>query len=101
MANIGTFSKSDDGFTGVINTLSVSTKAKLIAVEADGKNSPNFRVYAGNAELGAAWNKKSQAERPYISVKLDDPSLPAPIHASLHEGEDGQYNLIWTRRRAE
>lgn len=101
MANIGTFSKSEDGFTGVIKTLSVNVKAKLVAVAAEGDNSPNYRIYSGNVELGAAWNKTSQKDQPYISVKLDDPSLAAPIHASLHEGEDGQYNLIWTRRRAD
>lgn len=101
MANIGTFSKADDGFTGVIKTLSVNVKAKLVAVEAEGDNSPNYRIYAGDVELGAAWNKTSQADKAYVSVKLDDPSLPAPIHASLHEGEGGRYNLIWTRRRAD
>ena len=101
MANIGTFSKVDDGFTGVIKTLSVNVKAKLLSVEPEGENSPHYRIYAGNVELGAGWIKKSQQGRDYISVKLDDPSLPAPIHASLYADDDGTYNLVWTRRRAE
>ena len=39
----------------------------------------------------------------YISVKLDDPSLPAPIYASLHEeGQNpNQFTLIWTRPQAK
>ena len=36
------------------------------------------------------------------SVKLDDPSFPAPIYASLVEveGEDG-LSLIWSRRNGD
>lgn len=40
--------------------------------------------------------------REYLSVKLDDPSFPSPIYASLVEveGEDG-LSLIWSRRTAD
>jgi hypothetical protein len=40
--------------------------------------------------------------REYLSVKLDDPSFPAPIFASLVtvEGGDG-YALIWSRRSTD
>jgi len=57
-----------------------------------------FRVYAGTAELGAAWQKTSEQGRDYLSVKLDDPSFPAPIYATLAEveGEDG-LQLSWSR----
>ncbi|MER9420088.1 DUF736 domain-containing protein, partial [Mesorhizobium sp. M0306] len=35
-------------------------------------------------------------------VKLDDPSFPAPIYASLVETDtDGEFSLIWSRRAAE
>lgn len=52
-------------------------------------------------ELGAAWQKRSeQTDRDYLSVKLDDPSFPAPIYATLSEveveGETG-FQLIWSR----
>ena len=52
-----------------------------------------------NVELGAAWQKHSeQTDRDYLSVKLDDPSFPAPIYATLVEveGEEG-LQLIWSR----
>jgi uncharacterized protein (DUF736 family) len=40
-----------------------------------------------------------ETQREYLSVKLDDPSFPAPIYASLVEAEDGEsHNLIWSRR---
>ena len=31
------------------------------------------------------------------SLKLDDPSLSAPVYANLVEGEDDNYSLIWSR----
>ncbi len=62
------------------------------------RQGPQFRVYAGSVELGAAWQKTSEQGRDYLSVKLDDPSFPAPIYATLAEveGEDG-LQLIWSR----
>ena len=54
-------------------------------------------AFAGNVELGAAWQRKAkETGREYLSVKLDDPSFPTPIYASLIEAE-GTYNLIWSR----
>ncbi|WP_274630768.1 DUF736 domain-containing protein [Arvimicrobium flavum] len=97
MANIGTFAKAEDGvFSGAIKTLALNTKAKFVPIEATA-NGPDYRVYAGNVEIGAAWKRTSQQDRPYVSVKLDDPSLPAPIYATLVEDEQDQHNLIWSR----
>ncbi len=37
------------------------------------------------------------ASRDYLSIKLDDPTFPDPIHATLEvEGDDG-YKFIWSR----
>jgi hypothetical protein len=36
--------------------------------------------------------------RDYLSVKLDDPSFPAPIYSSLVEGDGEELPLIWSRR---
>jgi uncharacterized protein (DUF736 family) len=99
MATIGTFTTTENGFTGSIRTLALNVKARITRVDNPSDKGPQFRIYAGNVELGAAWQKRSeQAERDYLSVKLDDPSFPAPIYATLSEveGEDG-YQLIWSR----
>src|SRR3546814_6094339 len=37
----------------------------------------------------------------YLSLKLDDPSFPAPIYATLTQGDNGEYKLIWSRRSEE
>ena len=55
------------------------------------------------AEFGAAWKKTArETDREYLSVKLDDPSFPAPIYASLVKGEgDDSFTLIWSRRNGD
>jgi len=45
--------------------------------------------------------KVSQAERPYLSVTLDDPSFPATICARLIEGENGTHYLVWSRSKGD
>ena len=98
MATIGTFTKADTGFTGTVKTLTLNVKATIRSVERDSEKAPDYRVLAGATEFGAAWKKTSKADRDYISVKLDDPSFPAPIYATLVASEDGEtMNLIWSR----
>ena len=99
MATIGTFTSNGNGFTGTVRTLALNAKAKLVRVETPSDKGPHFRIFAGNVELGAAWQKTAKdTERDYLSVKLDDPSFPAPIYATLIEveGQEG-LQLIWSR----
>ncbi|WP_354268614.1 DUF736 domain-containing protein [Bradyrhizobium japonicum] len=103
MATIGTFTASDNGYVGSIKTLTLNIKAKLVASERENEKAPDFRIFAGATEFGAAWKKTArETDREYLSVKLDDPSFPAPIYASLVkvEGDDG-FTLIWSRRSGD
>ena len=105
MATIGTFTKDDAGnYNGAIKTLTLNVKSAVLRkVEKDNDKAPDFRIFSGQTEFGAAWMKTSREDRSYLSVKLDDPSFPAPIYASLvdaPEGENGSgYSLIWSRSR--
>ena len=99
MATIGTFTASDNGYVGSIKTLTLNIKAKFVASEKDNDKAPDYRIFAGATEFGAAWKKTArETEREYLSVKLDDPSFPAPIYATLIEveGQEG-LQLIWSR----
>ena len=99
MATIGTFMKSGDGsYNGSIRTLSLNVKqAQLRPVDKESENAPDFRIFAGGTEFGAAWKKTArETNRDYLSVKLDDPSFPAPIYANLVDAEEG-YSLVWSR----
>jgi uncharacterized protein (DUF736 family) len=103
MATIGIFTRSDNGFSGHIKTVTFNVKAKFAPVEKENDKAPDYRIFAGQGvELGAAWKKTSNSGREYLSVKLDDPSFPAPVFASLvaAEGGDG-YALIWSRRSSD
>jgi uncharacterized protein (DUF736 family) len=56
----------------------------------------------GNVELGAAWKKRSEEGRDYLSVKLDDPSLAQPINCALVESSDSEgFILVWSRDRRQ
>ena len=100
MATIGSFTMGKDGYTGTIRTLTMNVKAKIVANDqkkSDG--APDFRIYAGRAELGAAWKATTNGEEPrdYLSVQLDDPSFHEPIRAALFD-EEGAAFLVWNRR---
>jgi uncharacterized protein (DUF736 family) len=100
MATIGTFTKQADGsYAGAIKTLTLNVKAAQFREnEKSDERAPDYRIFAGQTEFGAAWKKTSRENRDYLSVKLDDPSFPAPIFASLVDADEG-YSLIWSRSR--
>jgi uncharacterized protein (DUF736 family) len=102
MATIGTFKKSGNELQGEIVTLSVQAKGVRIVPETNraSDNAPSHRVFVGRAEIGAAWSKRSNEGRDYLSVKLDDPSFNMPIYANLFDDEGGEtFSLIWSRGR--
>jgi uncharacterized protein (DUF736 family) len=57
-------------------------------------------VHVGRAEIGAAWSKRSNEGRDYLSVKLDDSRFNAPIYANPVDDDGGvTYTLIWAQSR--
>lgn len=102
MTTIGSFSKTNEGFTGVISTLQMTAKARLIPViERDSDKAPDYRLFVGAYECGAAWRKpKSKSGREMLSFRFDDPSFAQPINALLiqDDGEPTRFALIWSRQ---
>lgn len=96
MSVIGTFTKQDNGYTGTLATLTLKAKVSLAKIEKTGEKSPDYRVLSGQTELGAAWAATSKDGKPYLTVKLDDPSFPAAIVCRLVE-MNGSHALVWTR----
>jgi uncharacterized protein (DUF736 family) len=105
MAIIGTFTRGADGkFSGNLRTLTLTAKLQFAAEANKSKdNAPDYRVYLGTVEVGAAWKRTAkESGRDYWSVKLDDPAFAAPLYASLVEAEDGKvFNLLWSRRNGD
>ena len=101
MANIGSFKKVNAELQGEIVTLTVQARGVRVVPEANrsNDNAPSHRVFVGRAEIGAAWPKRSNEGRDYLSVKLDDPSFTAPMYANLVEDDGETFTLIWSRAR--
>ena len=104
MAIIGEFTTTpgNNAIVGSVRTLTVSMKARLNPIDRTSRDAPDYRIMSGAAEVGAGWNQMSGENEPYISVKLDDPSFPAPINAALWPSEtEGEYTLVWNRPKRE
>jgi len=106
MPTIGNFSKADNGFAGQIRTATLNLKARFVPTSGGSDKGPDFRIFAGTTnpiEIGAAWTKSARdTGMKYLSCKLDDPCLPAPIFASLVEDNQGPgLSLIWSRRQPD
>lgn len=98
MATIGTFTKTADGFEGKIQTLTLDLPVSFNPSRKEHDKSPDFRIRGPFGDFGAAWQRTSAAERDYLSCKIDDPSLPTPVYASLVLSDDGEtFVMIWTR----
>ncbi|SDA36888.1 DUF736 domain-containing protein [Sphingomonas sp. NFR15] len=99
MAQIGSFTRGENGiYTGEIRTLTLRVKASIRPSARDHDKSPDHRVVANGVEFGAAWSRAArETGTEYLSLKLDDPSFPAPIYATLSQGDDGKHKLIWLR----
>jgi uncharacterized protein (DUF736 family) len=59
MATIGNFTKTDTGFTGSAKTLTFNVKATFKPGDKENDKAPDFRIFSGSIEFGAAWKKTS------------------------------------------
>jgi uncharacterized protein (DUF736 family) len=104
MAIIGMFTRGKDGgWVGRIRTLTVNSRVRLVPNDnRDNDNSPDYRIYVGASEIGAAWRGRTSSDgaTQYLHVRLDDPSLPGPLTAAMIQMADGlSARLVWGRRR--
>jgi len=99
MAQIGAFTLKDGTWTGTIRSMTINVKAQLVPNKEKANGAPDFRLYAGGAELGAAWHQESKdSETPFLAVKLDDPSFAQPMRAAFFENaKEGTGVLVWNR----
>lgn len=96
---IGQIVKTANGFEGTLHTLSVKASLQLVPTESDNEKAPAFRVMADGAEIGAAWEKTSKNDKPYLSVKLDDPAFAAPVYAVASVPAEGEPSELRFERR--
>ena len=92
MSIIGTFTPTKrGGWSGTIRTLSIHANVAFIPNDnREGENAPSFHVIFGQMPIGEAWTHRTAGNpaKEYLRVKLDDPSLIAPLNATLIPSED-------------
>jgi uncharacterized protein (DUF736 family) len=97
------YDPAKDSYAGEIKTLTLLRgKVHFRPAESKSAKAPHYRVLVegqpGSVELGAAWKRRSEAGREFLSVRLDDPALPRPLSAALMPSDDGSSAiLIWSR----
>lgn len=97
---IGNFNLIDGSYKGVIRTLTFTTEAIFEPAEKKSDNSPDFRIGNGATEIGVAWKETSEAGNAYLSVRLEDPTLPTSINCALVKtGAEHGHSLVWERKR--
>ena len=113
MATVGKLKPVRDGqgqfLIGSIRTLEINLQIKLYPItEPASEKSPAYRIYAirqdgTEAEVGAAWKKTmtnpNKFGEEFLSLTIDDPSLPQSLNVAAFKEQDGETWLITFRRR--
>ena len=103
MSVIGQFTREGSGFTGRVHTLTLYRELTIVPAEhPDAENAPDYRVHAegeDGPEIGAGWKRSSDKAGAFVSIQLDDPTLPQPIRANLFRDDDAgsAWSLHWSR----
>jgi uncharacterized protein (DUF736 family) len=92
---IGKFQKEEKTFVG--NILGLNAPLAVCVTPTDLKGI-DYTVMAYGLDLGVAWKKKSAKGNDYLSIKLDNPFLAAPVNCALVKQSEG-YALIWEREK--
>ncbi|MEL6688268.1 MAG: DUF736 domain-containing protein [Pseudomonadota bacterium] len=99
---IGHFTKTENGtFSGTLETLMLARDIDFIpAKTSENDKAPDYRIVTADSglEIGAGWNHIAKStDKPYIKVKLDDPSFANTIWAALTAQDEGGFQLLWSR----
>ena len=99
MAIIGTFTKTDNGFTGTLYTLAVKAEVTL-RKNGDKKSSnhPDYDLLFRDLKIGVAWEHTGKKGR-YISIIFDDPSFAPGYYSLSKSGIEHGYTLTFERPR--
>lgn len=102
MPAIGYVTRTDNGsFKGQLKTLSIRAEIAIVTNARKANDvQPDYRVFAGDVEIGAGWNRRSETSgRDYVSLSLAAPEFgPRRLYANLGraagEGDD-RFPIIW------
>ena len=94
--------QKDGGYIGQLSTLTVQAKIEMIPVKNKQSDiQPDFRVMAGEVEIGAAWVKNGKkSKEDYVSVTIAAPEfgnkkLYANLGKAAGQDDPNVLSLIW------
>lgn len=102
MPAIGYVAKDENGaFKGQLKTLSIRAEISIVANARKSNDvQPDYRVYSSDVEIGAGWNRRSEASgRDYVSLSLAAPEFgPRRLYANLVPADDereDRFVILW------
>jgi uncharacterized protein (DUF736 family) len=102
MPAIGYVTRDETGaYKGQLKTLSIRTEIAILPNARKANDTqPDYRVVAGDVEIGAGWNRRSESSgRDYVSLSLAAPEFgPRRLYANLGRAAgqaDDRFAIIW------
>ncbi len=102
MPAIGYVTKGANGsFKGQLKTLSIKADIDIVANTSKARDiQPDYRVLAGDVEIGAGWNRRSETSgRDYVSLSIAAPEFgPRRLYANLGRAtgdDDNRFAVLW------
>ena len=93
---------------GEIRTLQIQLRVKFLPNNKTSDNAPDYAITAvgpngSDVQIGGAWKKEKQqigdVLLEFLSITIDDPSLPNALNVAAFKNDDGSYEITWRRRQ--
>ena len=94
---IGTFTATETGFTGKLDTLAVKASVTFERTAEKAKDShPDYTILSGGKEIGVAW-ERSDDRGHYISVSFEEPSLAPGFYSLVKSGVEKGHTMLYRK----
>jgi uncharacterized protein (DUF736 family) len=93
---IGSFTATETGFTGKLDTLAIKANVTFERNDKQKDNHPDYTVLSGGKEIGAAWERGDDRGH-YISVSFEEPSLAPGYYNLTKTGVEKGYSLTFRK----
>lgn len=114
MRKIGFLTAYNNGnyeeLNGEIKTLAFQIRIKLVPDNMrTNMKAPDYIIFANQGgnddiEIGAAWKKSKQKTdvdvSEFLSLSIDDMSLPETLNVHAYKNDRGGYDISWRRRQS-
>ena len=94
---IGSFTATETGFTGKLDTLAIKADVVFLRVtEKEKDNHPDYDVSSGGKDIGVAWDYEDDRGH-YVSFSPEEPSLAPGSYKLTKSGVAKGYTLTYRK----